>query len=181
LITNHIPVILLTAKTSIEQRIEGIEQGADSYIPKPFHPEHLQIRVKKLIELRQTLKVKFAEQFSNAEAKPQPIEDKFLAKLTDIIKKNIDEPDLNIEWLSAQMNISRGHLHRKIKLLTEMSPSEFVRIVKLNESLALLKNEEYNISEVSYMVGFNSPSYFTNSFKSHFKMSPTDYVERNKS
>ncbi len=178
LLTNHIPIILLTAKTSIEQRIEGIEQGADSYIPKPFHPEHLRTRAKKLIELREMLKAKFSDELNSVKPESISIEDKFLKKFTDIVHENLAETDLNIEWLSKQMTMSRGHLHRKLKLLTDKSPSEFVRIIKLNKSLSLLKNGEYNISEVSYMVGFNSPSYFTNCFKEQFKMSPTEFVER---
>lgn len=178
LLTNHIPVILLTAKTSIEQRIEGIEQGADSYIPKPFHPEHLHIRVKKLIELRATLKAKFSDEMNSAQTEIETIEDKFLKKITKIIHEHISKTEMSIEWLSKEMGMSRGHLHRKLKLLTDKSPSEFVRVIKLNKSLALLKNKEYNISEVCYMVGFNSPSYFTNCFKAQFKMSPTEFVER---
>lgn len=178
LLTNHIPVILLTAKTSIDQRIEGIEVGADSYIPKPFHPDHLHVRIRKLIELRTTLKQKFSDQLNDTEMEIEPVQDKFLQKITEIIKTNITDTDLNIESLSKKMGMSRGHLHRKIKLLTDKSPSEFVRIIRLNESVTLLKNKEFNISEISYMVGFNSPSYFTNCFKSHFKISPSEYVEK---
>jgi AraC-like DNA-binding protein len=129
--------------------------------------------------MRAILKEKFSAQMTDMEIEINPVEDKFLKKLTQVIKDNISEPELSIEWLSAKMNMSRGHLHRKLKLLTDKSPSEYVRIIKLNQSLILLKNREYNISEVCYMVGFNSPSYFTNCFKNHFKMSPTEYVERN--
>ena len=178
LLTNHIPVILLTAKTSIEQRIEGIEMGADSYIPKPFHPEHVKVRVRKLIELRFTLKQKFSAQMHQTDLEVKPHHDKFLEKITEVIKKNITDTELNIESLSKIMGMSRSNLHRKLVLLTDKSPSEFVRIIKLNESLTLLKKKQYNISEVSYMVGFNSLSYFTNCFKNHFHISPTEYLEK---
>lgn len=178
LLTNHIPVILLTAKASIEQRIEGIEMGADSYIPKPFHPGHLKVRIRKLIELRLTLKQKFSDQLHSADLEIEPHHDKFLQKITDVIKKNITDTELNIESLSKKMGMSRSNLHRKLVLLTDKSPSEFVRIIKLNESIDLLKKKQYNISEVSYMVGFNSLSYFTNCFKNHFHISPTEFVEK---
>ncbi|HAZ01183.1 MAG TPA: hypothetical protein DCY97_03270 [Marinilabiliales bacterium] len=178
LITNHIPVILLTARTSIEQRIEGIEHGADSYIPKPFHPSHIKARVKKLIELRKVLKNKYTIQLESKEAPVLEMEDVFLRKITDLILKNIDDTELNIESLSKEIGMSRGHLYRKIKLLTDKSPSEFVRLVRLNEAARLLLKKDKSVSEISYLVGFNSPSYFTICFKEHFEVSPSEFAER---
>ncbi|MGD9991674.1 MAG: two-component regulator propeller domain-containing protein [Salinivirgaceae bacterium] len=180
LVTNHIPVILLTARTSIEQRIEGIEHGADSYIPKPFHPSHLRARIKKLIELREVLKYKFSAHFESKDSPSLEVEDLFLKKITDMIMKNIDDSELNIESLSRDIGISRGHLYRKIKLLTGKSPSEFVRLVRLNEAARLLVQNNKSVSEVSYQVGFNSPSYFTICFKEHFEVSPSEFAERSK-
>lgn len=178
LVTNHIPVILLTARTSIEQRIEGIEHGADSYIPKPFHPSHLRARVKKLIELREILRNKYSMQLESKEAPQLHTEDLFLKKITEMIMDNLDDSELNIESLSKDIGISRGHLYRKIKLLTGKSPSEFVRLVRLSEAARLLVKQEHSISEISYLVGFNSPSYFTICFKEHFEISPSDFIEK---
>lgn len=180
IITNHIPVILLTAKVNIEHRIAGIERGADSYIPKPFHPDHLKIRAQKLLELRNTLKAKYSGQVNLAES-PIPVineEDKYLSEITNYILSHLDQSDLNIEILCKDLGISRANLYRKIKLLTGKSPTEFVRIIRLNEAARLLLNNEKTISEVCYAVGFNSPSYFSISFKDHFSITPTEYVKR---
>lgn len=178
LITNHIPVILLTARNSIEHRIEGIEHGADSYIPKPFHPSHVKARIKKLIELRNVLKGKYSMQLESKEAPVLQTEDAFLQKITSLILKNIDDSELNIEAVSKEIGISRGHLYRKIKLLTDKSPSEFVRLVRLNEAARLLLMKDKSVSEISYLVGFNSPSYFTICFKEHFEVAPSEFASK---
>jgi len=179
-LTNHIPVVLLTARASIEHRIKGIEQGADSYIPKPFNPEHLKIRVKKLLELRQVLKQKYVKELNSPETPMVVEEDVYLRELKQFVLDNLDNSDLNIENICKEMGISRAHFYRKIKLLTDKSPTEFVRIIKLNEAAKLLVNNDKSISEVCYMVGFNSPSYFSICFKEHFNISPIDFVKRSK-
>jgi signal transduction histidine kinase/ligand-binding sensor domain-containing protein/DNA-binding response OmpR family regulator len=178
LITNHIPVILLTARNSIEHRIEGIEHGADSYIPKPFHPSHLKARISKLIELRNVLKGKYSSQLNSKEAPILQTEDLFLKKITTLILKNIDDSELNIESVSKEIGVSRGHLYRKIKLLTDKSPSEFVRLIRLNEAARLLLQKDKSVTEISYLVGFNSPSYFTICFKEHFEVAPSDFASK---
>lgn len=180
IVTNHIPVILLTARSSIEHRIEGLEHGADSYIPKPFNTEHLQVRIRKLIEIREILYRKYSNSLSNADGEVSEIQidDPFLRKVSDYIYKNIDNAELSIETMSQDLCISRGHLHKKLKMMVNMSPSEYLRVIRLNEAVKLFAKKQYNISEVAYMVGFNSPSYFTNCFKTHFGISPTEYVDK---
>ncbi|MDA3894502.1 MAG: response regulator [Salinivirgaceae bacterium] len=178
-ITNHIPVILLTARASIEHRIKGINKGADSYIPKPFNPDHLKVRVKKLLELRQVLKQKYTNELNTPGAAAIVEEDVYLREIKVLILENIDDPDLNIEKICKEMGISRAHFYRKIKLITDKSPTEFVRIIRLNEAAKLLIKNDKSISEVCYMVGFNSPSYFSICFKEHFKVSPIDFVKQN--
>lgn len=177
-LTNHIPIILLTAKTSIEQRIEGLKHGADSYIPKPFAIEHLQVRINKLIEIRQTLRKRFT---NNDKSSPTEhiYEDLYLKQVDDFIIKNIDDLDLNIESLCQDLGISRSHFYRKIKYLTGKSPTEYIRHIRLNKAAEILSKTNKSISEVCYCVGFNSPSYFSVCFKQQYKMTPLEFVKRN--
>ena len=179
--TSHIPVILLTARTSIENRIEGLETGADSYIPKPFHPQHLKIRVEKLIELRTNLISKFSKTVS-FEAKEMTLtsaDERFLQKAINLVKENIANPDLNIEDMSSELGMSRVHLYRKLKALTNQTPSEFVRTIRLKQAAYLLSQNKINIFEVAFAVGFSSHQYFTNCFQNYFNMSPSEYGKKN--
>lgn len=175
--TCHIPIILLTAKAALEHKLEGLEEGADSYIPKPFNSRHLQIRVKKLLELRTKIREHYKVQldFREKEGDLNRLDKKFLAKLTQIVEQNIGNEDISVDELGQRLGISRVHLYRKIKKLTDMSVSEFVTSVKLRKSLELLRNSGQTIAEIAYEVGFSSPSYFTRCFKDQFKMSPSDY------
>jgi signal transduction histidine kinase/CheY-like chemotaxis protein/AraC-like DNA-binding protein len=175
--TSHIPVILLTARTSIENRIEGLETGADSYIPKPFHPQHLKIRVEKLIELRQNLINKFSKSisFEASEVTLTSADEKFLQKAINLVKENIANPDLNIEDMSAELGMSRVHLYRKLKALTNQTPVEFVRTIRLKQAAYYLAQNKLNVSEIAYSVGFSSHQYFSNCFQNFFKMSPKEY------
>jgi YesN/AraC family two-component response regulator len=180
--TCHIPVILLTAKSSIENRIQGLETGADSYIPKPFHLNHLKTRIQKLIELRENLKKKFSRSM-NFEAKEMTVmsaDEKFLQNAITFVKENMSDSDLNIEDMGKQLGMSRAQLYRKIKSLTDQSPSEFVRTIRLKQAAYLLTQNKLNISEIAYHVGFNSPQYFTNSFREYFNMSPSEYLQKAK-
>ena len=177
--TSHIPIILLTAKASQEQKLEGLEEGADSYIPKPFNKRHLQIRVKKLIELRRKLQQTYKNPMNIEEEEGQisRLDRKFLNKISKIVEENKDR-ELSVEELSEMIGLSRVHLYRKIKKLTGMSVSEFANSVKLRLSLELLKNSGNSISQIAYEVGFSSPSYFTKCFKEQFGISPSDYAKK---
>jgi signal transduction histidine kinase/ligand-binding sensor domain-containing protein/DNA-binding response OmpR family regulator len=179
--TCHIPVILLTARSSVEERVEGLETGADSYIPKPFHLNHLKTRIGKLIELRENLKKKFSKSliFEPKELTLMSVDEKFLAKAIQFVKENISDSELNIEGMGKQLAMSRGQFYKKIKALTDQSPSEFVRTIRLKQAAYMLRQDKYNISEVAYEVGFSSHQYFTNCFKEYFNMSPTEYLQRN--
>jgi signal transduction histidine kinase/ligand-binding sensor domain-containing protein/DNA-binding response OmpR family regulator len=180
--TSHIPVILLTARTSIENRLEGLEMGADSYIPKPFHPQHLKIRIEKLIELRQNLINKFSKSvsFEASEMTLTSADERFLERAITLVKENIANSELNIEDMSVELGMSRVHLYRKLKALTNQTPSEFVRTIRLKQSAYLLSQNKLNISEVAYAVGFSSHQYFTNCFQNYFNMSPTEYSLKEK-
>lgn len=180
--TCHIPIILLTAKAALEHKLEGLEEGADSYIPKPFNSRHLQVRVKKLLELRAKIREHYKEQldFQEKESDLNRLDKKFLSKITQIVEQNSGNEDLSVDDLGHKLGMSRVHLYRKIKKLTDMSVCEFVTSVKLRKSLELLRNSGQTIAEIAYEVGFSSPSYFTRCFKEQFKMSPTEYMQNKK-
>ncbi len=180
--TCHIPIIMLTAKTSEEQRIEGLESGADSYIPKPFNPKHLLVRIEKLLELRRTLKDKFGNEIGfDAEQTAIAVPDRdLLKKVTSVIKKRLSDSSLSVETLAEEVGISRGHLQRKLKNLTGQNPNEFIRIIRLKQAAEILGGKDVSIAEVSEMVGFNSQSYFSTAFTKQFNISPSQYVERNR-
>ena len=175
--TCHIPIILLTAKASQEQKLEGLEEGADSYIPKPFNSRHLQIRVKKLLELRKKMQERYKGQLLVAEDDKDlsRLDRRFLNKISQIVEEHRDKEEFSVEELSQLLGLSRVHVYRKIKKLTGMSVSEFVRSVKLKLSLNLIKNSGKTMAEIAYEVGFSSPSYFTKCFKDQFGMSPSEY------
>ena len=178
--TSHIPVILLSARTMIEQEIEGLETGADEYIHKPFHPRLLKLKVDKIIEARETLKQQFAKNtsFTAKEMTVTSADEKFLQKAIDFVKENLADTELNIEKMSSALAISRVHLYRKLKAITNQNPTEFIRTIRLKQAAYLLSLGKLNVSEIAYSVGFNSHQYFTNSFQKYFNMSPTEYSQK---
>lgn len=183
--TDHIPIIMLTAKSDIENRIEGLKIGADAYITKPFHPEHLSIRVAKLVELRDLLKERYSRKISLGELhKPNTNsaspDEFFLQKTISIILEKMIESEFNGDALAYELGISRMGLHRKIKALSGQSTGEFIRNIRLKKACELLVIQGKNISEVCYDVGFNSPSYFTTCFTEVYKMTPKEYVKKMK-
>lgn len=179
--TSHIPVILLTAKTLVEHEIEGLETGADEYIHKPFHPRLLKLKVDKIIEAHEALKQQFAKNtsFVAKEMTVTSADEKFLQKAIDFVKENLSDADLNIEKMSGKLSISRVHLYRKLKAITNQNPTEFIRTIRLKQAAYLLSQGKLNVSEIAYMVGFNSHQYFTNSFQKYYNMSPTEYCKKN--
>lgn len=177
--TSHIPIILLTAKSAIEHKIEGLEVGADSYIPKPFNPRHLQVRVKKLLEFREELRQKYSRNIVfQQESNTMSEDEKFLQKIVDYIRTNIQDSQLNGDQIGDAMGMSRMSLHRKLKSLTGNKTSEFIRIVRLHQAAHLLEYSNKNVSEIGYEVGFATPSYFTTSFTTYYKMSPSEYAKQ---
>ncbi len=178
--TCHIPVIMLTAKTAIEQRIEGLKVGADSYIPKPFNIEHLKIRIQKLIELRRVMKNKYEGKGNLIKEEITSLkstDEKFLEKLETIVKNKMAETDLSVEIISQEIGLSRSQLQRKLKQLTRQNPSDYIRITRLRHAAWLLSSKNLSISEVSYATGFSSLSHFSNCFKEFYGMSPSHYME----
>jgi len=178
--TSHIPVIMLSSRTSVENRIEGFEKGADDYISKPFNMQELVVRIKNLIEQRKMLR----EQFSrNVRLHPKDIsitseDEKFLCKTIAIIEEHINNFDFDVSKLTDKMALSRVQLFRKLKALTDQSPSEFIRTIRLKRAAQLLDKGFGNIAEVTYQVGFNNLSYFAKCFRELFGLSPSDYAKK---
>jgi signal transduction histidine kinase/DNA-binding response OmpR family regulator len=178
--TNHIPILILTAKAGEGDEIEGLKTGADDYLTKPFNSEILEMRIKRLISSRERLKEYFAREFllNPKEVKLTSLDDEFLKRAVQIVEENISNPDLNVEMLMNKLGVSRTQLFRKLKAVTNYSASQFIRNIKLKRAAQLLQYKSYNITEVLYLSGFNSPSYFTACFKEMYGCLPKEYHSR---
>lgn len=180
--TSHVPVILLTALDSPEKRLEGIENGADAYIPKPFSLKYVLTRIFQLIEQRDKLREKFSkEPVSQHETLCFTNKDKvFLEKLTDVLEKNISRPDFSVEEFASLMKLSKTSFYSKVKGVTGFSPVEYLRVVRLKKAASILIiNKTAAIAEVAYQIGFNDPLYFSKCFKQQFGVSPSNYQKEN--
>ena len=178
--TNHIPVILLTAYALDEQKQVGFESGADAYISKPFNVKLLKTRVRKLIENRKKMRESFSNFLLN-ETKQETlgkVEQQFITDFTQYVENSIANPELNIDEIADALGLSRSNLYRKIKSLTDYSPNELIRTIRVKYAKQLLNSKAKSISEVAYEVGFSSPSYFAKCFKDFYNESPTEYLER---
>jgi len=176
LATSHIPLLMLTAKAMVEDRINGIDTGADGYLSKPFHMKLLKTTVKQLITSRRMLFDKYHQEGEiETTSALTSLDDQFIKRVLYLINVNIADPNLNVEHLAGQLRLSRSQLYRKIKTLTGLSANEFLRKIRLEKGKELLQSKEnYNVSEVTYKVGFSSPSYFTKCFKKEFGYLPTE-------
>jgi DNA-binding response OmpR family regulator len=175
---SHIPVILLTAKNTIQSKVEGLELGADAYIEKPFSKEHLHAQIASLIANRNMIRDFFASSplvhiKNNDHSKA---DEKFLELLNDAILANIDDANLDVNKLAKFMNMSRITLYRKIKAASVLTPIELINITRLKKAAELLAEGQYKIYEISYMVGFSSQSNFSRNFQKHFNLTPRDYA-----
>jgi len=181
---NHIPIVLLTAKTSDEDKAEGYEIGADAYVAKPFNIELLKKRVASIIENRERLEYKPANNEENqALIKPVVLKSSdqiLLEKIIKIINANIDNPDLNVEMLADGVGMSRVHMHRKLKELTNQSARDFIKSIRLKQAAELLTTQKLSVSEVGYAFGFSNLSHFSNTFKEFYGLSPKEYAEKHR-
>lgn len=178
----HIPIILLTAKDTIQSKIDGLKIGADAYIEKPFSAEHLQAQMENLMRGRSQLKEYYAHSplahisqlgFSKGD-------EQFLADIQGLIMKHLDDPELDVEKLADLLHMSRPTLYRKVKTVFDLSPNEMIHLIRLNKAAELLVKEQLRISEVAEMVGYNSVSQFGRNFFKQFKMKPSEYKEKSK-
>ena len=176
--TCHIPVILLTACSLDEQRIQGYDGGADSYISKPFSSQLLLARVRNLIDSHRRLKQFFGDGQALAKEDVCDMDKEFVEKFKALIDEKMGDSGLNVEDLGKDMGLSRVQLYRKIKSLTNYSPNELLRIARLKKAASLLASSDMTVSEIGYEVGFSSPSYFAKCYKELFGESPTDLLKR---
>ena len=173
-LTNHIPIILLTAKIEEESKLQGLKTGADAYLTKPFNETELIIRINKLVELRQALQQKYSLAIKDVEDHDKTSSDPFIEELSIFILKNISNPDLDVHLLCTEMSVSRSQLHRKTTALTGLSATKLINSIRLEKAKELLQgNKNLNISQIAYEVGFNDPSYFSRLFTKHFENPPS--------
>lgn len=207
LTTSHIPIILLTAKTTIESKLEGLEYGADDYITKPFSATYLQARVENILTQRRKLQnlyrnsltsvvlekepMEIGETSSEYDRKPQnaeaniveaeqvpemsPNDRKFMDKLVELMEQNMDNGDLVVDDLVRELAVSRSVFFKKLKTLTGMAPIEFIKEMRIKRAAELIETGEFNMTQISYMVGINDPRYFSKCFKAQVGMTPTEY------
>ena len=175
---DFIPVILLTAKTAIESRLQAMEYGADDYVTKPFEPEYLRARIHNILVQRNQLEQSYRERLMRLEPQKadEPIpSDAFLAKLLDVMEKQMDNNTLTVDELVDEMGMGRTVFFNKLKSLTGLSPVEFIREMRIKRAAQLLEEQRYNITEVTYMVGMNDSRYFAKCFKNTYGVTPSEY------
>lgn len=178
---SHIPVILLTAKNTIEDRSEGYEAGADSYLTKPFTSNMLHARISNLLESRRKIMSQFTEAISQdkamevAQSNYAAIDNEYLKQMTDLIEENISSENLDVAWLADKMNMSPSTLYRKLKGLIGISANEYIRKIKMRKAAEMLASGQYNVSETSWNVGISSVIYFRQCFKEEYGVSPSEY------
>ncbi len=175
---SHIPVILLTARTAEEQKMEGFDAGADDYITKPFNFEILQSRIRNLIHQRELFHKDFRKQFEikASDVNITSLDEKLIQNAIKHVELNISNPDFSVEDLSRELGMSRVHLYKKLLALTGKSPLEFIRTIRLQQAAQLLEKSQLTVSEIAYKVGFNNPKYFTKYFKEEYKVLPSAYA-----
>jgi len=177
--TSHIPIIHLTAKTSIQSQIEGMKELADSYITKPFNVGYLEENIKSLLVNRSILREHFSGEISS-ELKTRMIskvDRKFVNELNAFLESNIANENFGVEDICKHIGLSKMQLYRKIKALLNCNVNEYILNKRLQKSKFMLQNEELSISEIAYKVGFSSPAYFSTVFKSKFNLTPSEYKE----
>lgn len=177
--TSHIPVVILTSKSSQESQIEGMQSGADDFISKPFHADILELRVAKLLEAKERLRKSWQESVLNQDLQKEVVfEDEFLSKATQVVIAHLDEVDFDVEHLEQTMDMSKMQLYRKLKMLTSLAGNEFIRSIRLQQARLLLEKGQLNVSEIAYQVGFNDPAYFTRAFKKQYGFAPKTFLTK---
>jgi signal transduction histidine kinase/ligand-binding sensor domain-containing protein/DNA-binding response OmpR family regulator len=180
---SHIPVILLTAKSSEDQRLEGFKSGADDYITKPFNFEVLEARIENLLRRREKSQKTFRKtlEVKSSELQITPLDVKFIENAVKCVEKNVSSPDFSVEDLGTELGISRAYVFKKILALTGKTPLEFIRTIRLQHAAQLLEKSQLSVREIAYKVGFNNPKYFTKYFKEQFHTLPSEYAAQKKS
>jgi len=171
--TSHIPIVLLTARITDDDRIKGLSYGADVYLTKPFNKQELFVRLEQLIKIRRQLQEKYSkEEISLSQIKKPTGEEKFLKKLAGFIEADLDNSQLNASMLSSKLNMSESQLYRKLKAISNKPVILFIRDIRLSAAKAMLETTSYNVSETAYQCGFNDPAWFSRVFKEKFGIPP---------
>lgn len=188
--TSHIPVVLLTAKTDLDSKLQGIEQGADDYITKPFSATYLQARVENLLAQRSKLQQLYCANLMNIQPASEEDEQsqpelssydrKFMEQLTELMEKNMDNGELIVDDFVKELAVSRSVFFKKLKTLTGLAPIEFIKEMRVKRAAQLIETGDFNMTQIAYMVGINDPRYFSKCFKQRFGMTPTEYKENKK-
>ena len=175
--TDHIAVILLTAKAAHESVIEGLSAGADDYLTKPFHLDELELRINNILKRQEKLRLFFQQQLSNPNTGIQETEipNDFIKQLYEILDEYLDDSSFNVEKLAMNAHVSHRTLNRKLSILTGLSANELIKQYRLKKSIEFLRSG-HNVSETAYSVGFETHSHFTTSFKAFFGVTPSEYV-----
>ena len=179
-VTNHIPVIILTSSTDETSHLESIDSGADRFLSKPLSIELLKSSIAQVISSRDTMRGKFSggTKYDYDEVKVTPVGGGLMDRVMEVVKQNLDNPEFGVEDLSREIGMSRVHMNRKLKEALGISPSSLIKSTRMKQAAYLLVHDKVNISEVAYRVGFSTPSYFSNSFRSYFGLSPKEFVAK---
>jgi DNA-binding response OmpR family regulator len=174
--TSHVPVILLTAKAGQENKVEGLETGADDYLTKPFDAKELLVRIKNLIELRRKLRERFSKTqiLKPGEIAVTSVDDAFLQKVMSVVEEKLGDEKFGVEQFAREVGMSRSQLHRKVTALIGQTPTDFIRYMRLHRAMDLLKKNTGTVSETAYSVGFSGVSYFSKCFQEQFNMLPSE-------
>ncbi|MEZ4828591.1 MAG: response regulator [Bacteroidia bacterium] len=179
--TSHIPIILLTARTSLTHKIEGLKTGADDYLTKPFHPEELRLRVKNLLVSRQELRERFGKviKLEPGEVTVTSADEQFLRKALAVVETHIENSDFDIDQFAEELAVSRALLFSKLKSLTDQTPNNFIKSLRLKRAAQILRDHSHiNISELAWQVGFKDPKYFSKCFVQEYHLTPTEFMSR---
>lgn len=177
---SHIPIVLLTARTDIQSKVEGLDVGADIYVEKPFSPQYLEACIKNLLEQRQRLKEKFSQMplMPLQSIAGNKADERFLTQMNELIEANLASSELTVEFLATKLGLSRSGFFAKVKTLSSITPNELIKLMRLKKAAQLLAEREYRVGEVSYMVGFDNASYFNECFRKQFGMTPGKFMQQ---
>ena len=179
--TSHIPVILLTARASVDSKIEGLETGADAYLTKPFNARELKVVIGNLIEQRRKLRELFSKALSSGkpitESNLRSMDQKFIEKAIEVVEQHLSDPDFDVKLFASEMALSRAQLHRKIKGISNKSTGEFIRTIRLNKAAEMLRAKTDTVTQIAYETGFSNLSWFAKAFKEQFGASPSEYFK----
>ncbi len=178
--TSHIPVLMLTAKSSVEDQVRCFNAGANGYLTKPFDMKMLNARIDNLMKSNQKRQEKFRvdTEINVVALEYQSTDEQFLEKAIECIEQHLIETEFDIDTFASELNVSKSTLNRKMKAMIGLSPVEFIRNIRLKHACTLLKKPFINVSEVAYAVGFSNPKYFTKCFKKEFDVTPTEYQKK---